>query len=132
MTGKNLKIRYGAGPTTLRVFEATILEEVGEVDETDGESGGYGERADTGVQECSITFKANWRAADGAPPLAGDVLADVLVAWDGNTVVPVVNKRHLFTYVKILSAERTGQTRGKIEVTYTAKSSGPYKLPGVA
>jgi hypothetical protein len=130
MTGKNIKIRVGAN--TLRVYEATVEDVVGEIDETDGESGGYGDCDDSGVRQCDVTLKINWRAADGAPPKAGDLLANVLIAWDGNTVAPVVNKRHLFNYLKVLRVTPTGSTRGKNEITVVAKSSGAFKAPGEA
>lgn len=130
MTGKNIKIRVG--PNVIRTYETTVEESVGEIDETDGESGGYGECDDSGVRQADVTLKINWRAADGAPPKAGDLLANVLIAWDGNTAVPVVNKRHLFNFLKVLRVTPSGNTRGKNEITVVCKSSGAFKAPGEA
>lgn len=129
MTGKNVKIRIGAA--ILRCYEVSVNESAGEIDETDGESGGFGDCDDTGVQQAEVTFKINWRVTDGIPPVRGSLWENVLIAWDGNVVVPVVVKRHFFPKLKVLSVEYSGQTRGKNEITVNAKSSGPYLPPGV-
>lgn len=128
MTGKNVKIRVGSD--TIRTYETTVEDIVGEIDETDGESGGFGECDDVGVRQADVTFKINWRAADGAPPKAGDALSSVLIAWDGNTVSPVVNKRHSFNKLRVMRVTSASTTRGKNEITVVCKSTGSYLRPG--
>lgn len=132
MTGVDIRVRVGAA-LVLRVKRVTIDGAVGEIDETDGESGGFGECDENGVSQADITFEGWMRRADLAPIVEGDLLPDVLVAWDGNVAVPVVNKRHAFPKVKVLKANTTGEVRGgSISYTLTCKSSGPYAPPGVA
>jgi hypothetical protein len=133
VTGINIKVRFGASGV-LRVRRATVKEAAVEIDETDGESGGFGECDDNGVLQADVTFEGYVRSADAAPPNVNDILANVLVAWDGNVAVPVVNKRHLFPKLKILDFERTGTVRGGDGIVYTltCKSSGTYKPMGVA
>ena len=131
MTGKNAKVRYGSGPITMRIFSWDVDDTAGEIDETDGESGGYGETDDTGIRQANLTLRGNLRSADGAPPVAGALLADFLLAFDGNVAGGgTVNKRYLFDAVKVLNFKINGETRGKIEFTMTAKSSGAYFAPG--
>ena len=131
MTGKNMKARYG-DEVIMRIFRVEVETETGEIDETDGESGGHGERDDTGVADASFTLTGNMRLADGAPPKDGDLLEDFLLALDGNVAVPVVNKRYAVPYLKVLRFRITGETRGKIEFTMSAKNSGSFKRPGQA
>lgn len=136
MTGVNIKVRYGpdiANLLTLRVRKVDVDDAVGEIDETDSESGGYGECDETGVAQADVTLEGFTRSADLAPLKRGDLLLNVLIAWDGNVAVPVVNKRDLFTKLKILSCQRTGETRGgSIVYTLRCKSSGTYYPMGVA
>lgn len=130
MTGVNIKVRFGAN--VQRVRKVTVKGSVGEIDETDSESGGFGDCDESGVEQADVVFEGYIRSADGPPPKQGDLLANVLVAWDGNVAAPVANKRDLFAKLKILDAERTGETRGgSITYTLTCKSSGIWKPIGV-
>lgn len=132
MTGVNIKCRFGA--SIQRIRKVTVKGAVGEIDETDSESGGYGDCDDTGVNQADVILEGYVRLADGAPPQHGDLISNVLVAWDGNVAVPVVNKRDFFPKLKILDAEKIGETRGgSITYTLTCKSSGiwyPMGVPG--
>lgn len=129
MTGVNIKCRFDAA--IQRIRKVTVKESVGEIDETDSESGGFGDCDESGVNQADVIFEGYIRSADGAPPVRGALLTNVLVAWDGNVGAPVVNKRHLFPKLKILDAEKIGETRGgSITYTLTCKSSGTYKTMG--
>src|SRR5262245_42552130 len=110
MTGVNIKVRINGA--VQRIRKVTVKGSVGEVDETDSESGGFGDCDESGVNQADVIFEGYIRSADGAPPRNGDLLTNVLVAWDGNVAAPVANKRDLFPRLKILDAERTGETRG--------------------
>lgn len=136
MTGYNIKVRFGYGGSAgliMRVRKVSTDGDVGEIDETDSESGGYGDCDDSGVAQRSVTFEGFVRAADAAPPVEGDLLTNVLIAWDGNVAAPNVNKREFFNKLKILKAARDGEVRGgSISYTLTCKSSGPYKPMGIA
>lgn len=132
MTGVNIKCRFNGG-VIMRVRKVTVDEDAGEIDETDGESGGFGECDDSGVTQADVTFEGFVRSADGAPPNVGDLLSNVLIAWDGNVAAPVVNKRHLFSKLKIMKVQRTGECRGgSIMYTLNCKSSSSYKPMGVS
>jgi len=131
MTGVNIKVRVGS--TIYRVRKVTVNETVGEIDETDGESGGFGECEDSGVTQADVTLEGWVRSADTTPPLPGDLLTSVNVCWDGVTATPTVNKRHNFPKLKILAVQREGEVKGgSISYTLTCKSSGTYKSMGVA
>jgi len=130
MTGVNIKVRFNVA--VQRVRKVTVKGSVGEIDETDSESGGFGDCDESGVDQADVIFEGYIRSADGPPPRHGDLLTNVLIAWDGNVAAPVVNKRDLFTKLKILEAERTGETRGgSVLYTLTCKSSGVWKPIGV-
>lgn len=128
MTGKNIKVRVDAA--VWRIFNLNVDDTSGEIDETDGESGGYGDYDDSGIREANVTFESNLRSADGAPYTPGTLLEDVLVAMDGNVAVPVVNKRYLFPKLKIMSVSGRGETKGKITYSFTCRTSGVYYAPG--
>lgn len=131
MTGKNIKCRFNGG-VIMRIRRVDVDEDAGDVDETDSESGGFGDHDDSGVVEADVVLEGYVRSADLAPPNVGDLLVNVLVAWDGNVAAPVVNKRHFFPKLKIHKVRRTGQTRGEsITYTLTCKTSGPYYPMGV-
>jgi len=131
MTGTNIKVRLNGN--VQRIRKVTVKGSVGEIDETDSESGGFGDCDESGVDQADVIFEGYVRAADGAPPKHGDLLTNVLVAWDGNVAAPVVNKRDLFAKLKIFDSEKIGETRGgSIMYTLTCKSSGEWKPMGVA
>lgn len=131
MTGVNIKCRFNG--VVARIRKVTVKPAVNEIDETDSESGGFGDCDDSGVHQADVTLEGYVRSADGAPPREGDLLTNVLVAWDGNVAVPVANKRDFFPKLKILDVERTGETRGgSITYTLTCKSSGTFFPMGVA
>lgn len=130
MTGYNIKVRVGS--LVFRVSKVTISGSVGEIDETDSESGGYSDVDESGIASADVTLEGWVRAADGAPPVEGQLLTNVLIAWDGSIAVPTVNKRHYFPKLKILTSEHTGEVRGgSISYTLTCKSSGVYYPMGV-
>lgn len=131
MTGIFIKVRFNAG-SVCRCRRVTVDGDVGEIDETDGESGGYGECDESGVAQADVTLEGYRRRADLGPIIEGDLLLNVLIAWDGNVAAPVVDKRHLFPKLKVLKSNTTGEVRGgSITYTLTCKSSGPYAPPGV-
>ncbi len=131
MTGVNIKCRFNS--VVQRIRKATVKWSTNEIDETDSESGGFGDCDDTGVQQADVTLEGYVRSADGAPPKQGDLLTNVLVAWDGSVTIPVVNKRDFFPKLKILDVERIGEVRGgSVAYTLTCKSSGIGYAMGVA
>ncbi len=133
MTGINVKGRFGSGPSIIRFARVTCDGSAGEVDETDSESGGYGECDESGVVQQNITMEGWIRSADGAPWYEGQLVTDLLICWDGNVAAPVVNKRHFFPKAKVLSFQVKGGARdGSVAFTASLKSSGPYKPMGIA
>lgn len=130
MTGFNIKCRYGVN--ILRVRKVTTDGDVGVIDETDSESGGYGDCDESGVAETDVLLEGFRRSADAAPIIEGSLFTNFLIAWDGNVASPVINKRHLFPKLKVHKANQTGETRGGITYTLTCKSSGIYYPPGIS
>lgn len=134
MTGVFIKVRFGTtgSPSVIRVRRVTADGDVGEIDETDGESGGYGECDESGVAQENVTLEGYLRRADLAPIIEGDLLTNVLIAWDGNVATPDINKRHSIPKLKVLKSNVTGEVRGgSITYSLTCKSSGIYYPPGV-
>src|SRR5262245_44747181 len=108
MTGVNIKCRFNGG-AVMRIRKVDTDEDAGEIDETDSESGGFGECDDSGVVQTDVVFDGYVRRTDLTPPAVGDLLLNVLIAWDGNVAQPNPNFRHLFPRLKILKATKTGQ-----------------------
>jgi hypothetical protein len=133
MTGADIKVRYGpSGEFIVRVNEVDSEGEVGEIDETDGESGGFGDCDENGVAQRNVTFRGWIRRIDSAPPVEGQTLENVLIAWDGNVAVPTLDKRELYAKLKLLKVRVTGKVRGEsVMYELTCKSSGEYKPMGV-
>lgn len=131
MSGVDIKVRFNINGI-MRIRKVTCKGTRNEIDETDSESGGFGDCDENGVAQQEVTFEGYLRRADLAPPVEGDLFENVLVAWDGNVANPVVNKRHLFAKLKIFDVEIMGETKGgSIMYTLTCKSSGAYKPPGI-
>jgi len=133
MTGINIKVRFGAtGASIIRVRRVTTKDGMNEIDETDSESGGYGDCDDNGVAQCDVTFEGWVRRADSGPPVVGDLYSSVLIAWDGNIAAPNPDFSHFIPKLKIFDVERTGEIRGgSISYNLTCKSSGIYYPMGV-
>lgn len=133
MTGADIKIRFGpSSEFIMRVNEVDSDGEVGEIDETDGESGGFGDCDESGIAQRNVTIRGWIRRQDEAPPVEGQVLQNVLIAWDGNVAAPNINKREFYEKLKLFKVRITGKVRGEsVMYELTCKSSGPYKPMGV-
>ena len=69
MTGVDIKVRFGHGATILRIKKVDVNDSVApEIDETDSESGGFGECDESGVKQAEVTFEGWVRRAIEPPP----------------------------------------------------------------
>ena len=131
MTGIDIMVRIGLA--VLRIRKVTVTEEAAEIDETDSESGGYGECDENGFVQAKVAMEGYIRRADLGPLVVNQLLTNVLIAWDGEIAIPTVNKRDYFPKLKVLTFEKVGGVKeGSITYNFTAKSSGIYYPMGVS
>ncbi len=127
MTGRGIRLRYGASPTAFKIDRVTVREITGEIDDTHSEAGGFGVITDNGIFEAEVSFEGNLLASDGAPIVVSALLQDVYIIYDNNVTPPyTINKRHYFTLLKVLEVTWAGETRGRVRYSYRCKSSGSY------
>lgn len=123
ISGKGLGGMVGAN-TISGVYRYTLRVTADELDGTVGSDAGY-TRTDTGCLTGEISLSCVFDLAEAAfvPFAAGEWLED-LTLYDDLLATPFAT----IPYAKITSAEKTGEVRGRLEYTITAKTWGSFTL----
>jgi len=127
ISAKNAKIRTGSA-TVLEAAEWNVTDEIGEIDDTNFEEGGYGRRTG-GIKDATLNVKAFWNPTSNqhASPLlikAGTTLTTTSCYLNDTT-----GKCWTFPALLILTVNESAVVREGIRYEFTAKNVGTYTEP---
>lgn len=127
MSAKNAKIRTGSA-TVLEAVEWSVADEIGEIDDTSFEDGGYGSRVG-GIRDITVSVKGLWNvtANQHATPLSiysGTVLTTTKLYLNDTT-----GKYWDCPTLLILTVNEVAAVRDGIRYDFTAKNVGAYTPP---
>jgi hypothetical protein len=126
VSAKNAKVRIGATVYTARRWNVNPTAE--ELDITNFEGAGFADRI-SGIVDAEITVDADWDSAASNfanPPniVTGQTLLNVKLFLNDTT-----GAFWNFPSVLVTTTPVTAEVRGKVEVSFTAKSKGIFTYP---
>ena len=127
ISGKNIKVRYGATPTAHKVTSLNIEDEAGEIDTTNSESGGYGEVDDAGIVGATVRLEGDYDV--GAAPLVdlapGNLIEPLTIYLNGLSSQP----NYVFTSFRVIRCTTGAEVKGKVKFSLYGKSNGSFTRP---
>jgi hypothetical protein len=127
ISGKNIKVRFGAGPTTHKITMLDINDDGGEIDTTNSESAGFYESEDSGISTLTVRMDGDYNVS-GSPLVnfaPGSLVATVKLYLNGTAGQPFYD----IPSFRVISVSLSGEVKGKIKFSITGKSNGTYTRP---
>lgn len=125
LSGKNAKVRFGGGSTTLRVRGWRAIPRCEALDVTNSESSGQGEYI-AGIKDLDVTITADYYYGDNVYGTwsPGNTIATVKLYLDGTS-----GAHWDIPLLYIPDAPNESETRGKVTVTFNGKGMGAIVAP---
>ncbi len=127
ISGKNMKVRFGAGSATHKITALDIDDEAGEVETTNSESSGFYESEDSGIRMLTVRLDGDYDV--GAAPLTnlapGTTISTLVLYLNGTAGQPFYS---IATF-RILNAKVGGETKGKVKFSLMGKATGTFSRP---
>lgn len=126
-SGKNAKVRYGVGATTLKCKKWTVTPKAAKLDVTNSESAGYGEYV-VGIHDVDIELEFDYDVG-GAPYASGIFRAGTSISnlklYQNDTTGPFWD----ITTAIVEEAPNTAEVRGLVSIRMKLYGTGSYVYP---
>ena len=126
-SAKNAKVRT-AGSTVLEAVEWSVADEIGEIDDTSFEDGGYGSRIG-GVRDATVSIKGMWNATANQHTTPLNIYSGAILSTTKLYLNDTTGKYWDFPLLVILSVNEVAAVRDGIRYDFTAKNDGAYTPP---
>lgn len=127
ISAKNAQIRTGAG-TVLEAAEWSVVDEVGEIDDSNFEDAGYSRRTG-GLKDATLNVKAFWNPTSNQHTSPLNIKAGTTLTTTTCYLNSTTGKAWSFPTLLILSVNESAIVREGIRYEFTAKNVGTYTEP---